>query len=505
MKGYSKLKVTFIYPDLLFHRLDWSGYFYVGLGSLAAVLKNDGHTVSLIHITRPIEKTELIKRVKNENPDLICFSGCSPMFPFMRKFASWLVESKIGVPTICGGIHATIAPEETIGTEGIDMICRGEGEAALSELCRKLEKNEDVGDIRNLWIKRNGEIIRNPLRPIVNDLDDLPFPDRSIFDYGSLYAEREGRLSFLVSRGCPYNCTYCCNHLIRKIYGTQGKAIRFRSVDNVITEMKQLVERYPFINMLDFDDDILFLWRKWAEEFTEKYSREIGLPFICNARANLTTKALVDLLKKAGCCHVKFGLESGNEYICNEVLNRNLTIEQVKEAFALCKEAGLITESFSMVGIPYETPRTVLDTIKLNSAIGVDKMQVTIYQPYQGTKLADLCEEEGFFVRKDLEPDWFSPALELSTVSRSQVLMFRDYFKVLVRYYQIIRKLPGGTSDIAMRFSDRLLSCALVSKLLNAVYVPLNYLFRKLQLLKTKTKVAKRKTQRSPERLTARE
>jgi radical SAM superfamily enzyme YgiQ (UPF0313 family) len=261
--------------------------------------------------------------------------------------------------------------------------------------------------------------------------------------------------------------------------------------------MKKIIKCYPSLKVLNFDDDILFMRRKWAEEFTEKYSEQIALPFICNARANLTTKAMVDLLKKAGCYHVKFGLESGNEYICNKVLNRNLTIEQVKKAFALCKGAGLITESFNMVGIPYDTPRTVLDTIKLNSQIGVDKMQISIYQPYQGTKLADLCEKEGFIVRKDLEPDWFSPVLQLSTISTSQVLMFRDYFKVLVRYYQIIRKLPDGTSKIAVRLSDRLISSVFVAKLLNAVYVPLNYLFRKLQLLKSKAKVAKCKNSRS--------
>lgn len=419
------------------------------------------------------------------------------MFPFVRKFASWLVDCRISVPTICGGIHATIASEETIGTEGIDMICRGEGEAALSELCQKLERNEDITNIRNLWIKKNDEIIRNPLRPIVDDLDDLPFPDRSIFDYRSLYTEREGRLSFLVSRGCPYDCTYCCNHLIRKIYGTQGKAIRFRSIDSVITEMKEALEHYSFIKMVQFDDDILFMQRKWAEEFTEKYSRQIGLPFICNARANLTTKAVVDLLKKAGCHHVKFGLESGNEYICNEVLNRNLKNEQVKEAFALCKQAGLITESYNIVGIPYDTPRTILDTIKLNAEIGVDKMQVSIYQPYPGTKLADLCKKEGFIVRKDLQSDWYSLALEIRTASCSQVLMFRDYFKVLVRYYQLIQKLPAWTSRIAVKLSDRFLSHVFVSKLLNLVYIPLNFLFRKLQLLKTKAKVAKCKNSRS--------
>ena len=414
------------------------------------------------------------------------------MFPFVKKLASWLVEAKMEVPTICGGIHPTIAPEESIGVEGIEMICRGEGEAALAELCRKIENKEEIRDIPNLWIKKDGSIIKNPLRPILADLDSLPFPDRSLFNYKNLYAERTGKLSFLVSRGCPYNCTYCCNHLLRNIYRSEGKSIRFRSVDNVIAEIKEVVEHYHFINTVNFDDDILFLKKEWAEEFTEKYSREINLPFICNARANLADKAEVELLKKAGCYHVKFGLESGNAYICNEILNRGLTIKQTKNAFALCKETGLITESFNMVGIPYETPSTIIDTIKLNAAIAVDKMQVSIYQPYKGTKLANLCQDQGFLASIDLKSDWFSPSvLKLNTISPSQVLMFRDYFKILVRYYQVFQWLPAGISKVAIRLSDRILSFVPTSKMLNLIYIPLNHLFRRIQVLRVRTKVAR--------------
>jgi radical SAM superfamily enzyme YgiQ (UPF0313 family) len=432
--------------------------------------------------------------VKKENPELIGFSSTSHMFPFIKKFAFWLVEAKIEVPTICGGIHPTIAPEETIGVEGIDMICLGEGETALAELCRKMERNEEISIIPNLWIKRDGTIIKNPLRPLLDNLDRLPFPDRNIFDYQNLYSEREGRGSFTVARGCPYNCTYCCNHLIRKIYKSKGKPVRFRSVDNVIAEIKEVVEHYQFIKTLIFDDDILFLKREWAEEFAEKYSQEIKLPFICNARANLTDKAMVYLLKRAGCYHVKFGLESGNEYICNEILNRQLSNEDVKKAFALCKKAGLISESFNMVGIPCETPSAILDTVKLNATIAVDKMQVSIYQPYKGTRLADLCKEQSFLVSRDLESDFFSPSiLKLNTISPSQVLMFRDYFKILVRYYQVLQRLPDRISNIFIRLSDRILSTLLVAKTLNLIGIPLNYLYRKMQLSRLRAKVARRK------------
>lgn len=474
------MKITFVYPDLLLHRPDWTGYFYVGIASLSTVLRQEGHGTSLIHITKPVSKASFIDRIRRENPDVIGFSSTSPMFPLVRQLAGWLEEERIDTLNICGGIHPTIAPEETISVAGIDIICRGEGETPLLELCRKLERKEEVGNIRNLWIKSNEGIQKNPLRPLLENIDELPFPDRSVFDYQNLYAERQGRLSFLASRGCPYNCAYCCNHLIRKVYGSEGKTIRFRSVDNVISEIKEVIAHYPFIRTVNFDDDILFLTTKWAGEFTERYRTEIGLPFICNARANLMDKARVDLLKRAGCVHVKFGLESGNEYISNEVLNRQLTNEQIKKAFALCKHVGLTTESFNMVGIPFETPSSILDTIKLNAAIGVDKMQVSIYQPYQGTKLADICMENNFIVSKDLSSDWFSPTLKLNTISAQQVLMFRDYFKVLVRVYRLLMCLPNGLASFLTHSADSIVSRKKTSELLNLLYIPLNYLYRKM-------------------------
>jgi len=486
------MKVLFIYPDILLHREDWTGYFYIGIGSLSAVLKKEGHETFLFHVTKPINKSKFIKRIEKEAPDLIGFSTTSPMFPLVRKYASWL--SGIAVPTICGGIHPTIAPEESIGVKGIDIICRGEGEAALAELCQRIKNNEDISNIPNLWIKCNDTIIKNPLRPLLDDLDSLPYPDRSIFSYSNLFNERVGEAIFIASRGCPYNCAYCCNHLLRNIYGSQHKPVRFRSVDNLISEIKQIIKDYLFIKSLVFDDDILFLKRTWSEEFAEKYSKEIHLPFTCNARANVTDKAMVKLMKKAGCHHVKVGLESGNEYISNEVLNRHLTNESIKNAFALCKKAGLVTESFNMIGVPHETPGTILDTIKLNAMIGADKMQISVYQPYQGTRLADYCDEQSYIVQKDLESDWFSPVLQLDTISSSQVLMFRDYFKLLVRFYQVLQKLPAGISQFFIKLSDKILSFGPSSYLLNSIYIPLNYLYRKMLTLRVKAKIAWRKS-----------
>jgi anaerobic magnesium-protoporphyrin IX monomethyl ester cyclase len=486
------MKVTFVYPDIVPHRLDWSGYFYIGIGSLSATLKQEGHHTSLIHITQPITQSEFVKRIERENPDLIGFSSTSNKFPMVRELVSWLVEAKVNLPTICGGIHPTVAPDDTIKTEGITMICRGEGEAPLAELCQRMENKEDISNIANLWIKTKERIIQNPLRPLLNNLDELPFPDRSLFSYPDLYQEREGGGSFVVSRGCPHVCTYCCNHLLRKIYRAQGKPVRFRSVDNVIREIKEVISRYSFIHTLIFDDDILFMNRKWSEEFSEKYRREINLPFVCNSRADVFDESMVQLLKKAGCNHVKFGLENGNEDIRDKVLRRHMSNEQIKNSFALCKKEGLITESFNMVGVPNETPGTVLDTIKLNAVIGVRRMHVSIFQPFPGTELAEFCQKENLLKSKfnDTEPDLYCPSiLELSTISSSQILMFRDYFKALVRYYQVIMKLPGSISRIAVKLSDEVLCFPSISGVANVIYIPLNYLYRRMQVLKTNARV----------------
>ncbi len=477
------MKVTFVYPDVEPHVIDWTGYFYAGLGSLSAVLKQECHETSLIHITKPVTKPEFIERINKENPDIIGFSSTSHGFKLVRSLASWLVEERVKRPTIYGGIHPTIAPEDSIMVDGIDMICRGEGEGPLVDLCRKIENSEDISDIHNLWIKKNGNIIENPLRPVAENLDGMPFPDRDIFDYQNLYTERQGVGSFMASRGCPFNCTYCCNHLLREIYGRDGKPVRFRSVDNFIAEIKSVVKKYPFIKSLVFEDDVLFLNRRWSAEFAEKYKREIAFPFACHARADATGETLIRLLKEAGCVHIKMGIESGNEDMRLRVLNRPMLNDDIRKTYALCKKAGMITQSYNIVGLPGDTPGTILDTIKLNAVIGVDIMYVTIFQPYHGTKLAELCREQKFIDSTDLGPNFFSPSiLKMRTVSPSQIVMFRNYFMVLTRYYQLIGKLPFAISSIFIKLSDRIFSFELTSRVLNLFYLPLHYFFQRARL-----------------------
>jgi len=476
------MKITFVYPDILPYLPFWKGYYYCGIGSLSSFLKLHGHQTSLIHITQHISKEAFIKAVVNENPGLIGFSSTSHAFPIVKRLATWLKEENIPLPVICGGIHPSISPDEAVNTEGIDMICRGEGEEPLLELCNKLERGEDVRNIPNIWVKEDDIIHKNPLRPPCEDLNTLPYPDRSIYKYEELFHERLGEASVMVSRGCPYQCSYCCNHALRGLYDHKIKHVKFRSVDNAIGELKQILKEFPFIKAIHFDDDILFLDKKWGTEFMLKYRREVGLPFRCNMRPDLVDEYKVGLMKEAGCFQVVIGLESGNDYIRNEILNRRLSNDQIINAFHVLKKAKLQTKSFNMVGIPCEDVKSILDTIKLNAEVRTDEMQVTIFQPYQGTKLHDLCVQKGYLTQEELAEDFFSPSpLMLDTVTHEQVLMFRHYFKIYTRMYQMLYLLPKVLSGALVNVMDRVLSLNYIPKILNKIFPAINSVYRLIQ------------------------
>jgi len=481
------MKVLFIYPDFLTHRQDWPGYFYSGIAQLSAVLKVQGHQTRLIHIVKLVKNETYISQVREFDPQLICFSGASNYAGVIARLSKTFADAGIDTPKIIGGIHATVCPEECMRMEGIDIVCRGEGEAPLVELCDHIEKNEDIFSIKNLWLKKDGKILKNPLRTPIENLDALPFPDRAVFPgYTKLYLEREGLISMMASRGCPYNCAYCSNKILREITDTKKIGVRFRSPRHVIDEIHQVRDAYPFLNKVTFDDDILFFNKSWAEEFVALYAKEVSLPFICNGRANLLREDTIKLLKKAGCYHLKIGLESGNEHISNHILNRNISNDQIREAFRLARENGLRTETFNMVGLPDETPANVLDTIKLNAEMKTNGMQVTIFQPFPGTDLYEYCREKGYISEAGEIVNFFQgTSVRQQCITPSQVRMFRDYFKIFVASYKVVNK-AGKLRNPTIRFLDFVFCANITSRIFNAAYKPLNFLFRKMQSRKYK-------------------
>ena len=446
------MKVTFVFPQIIVWE---SPRYYSGIASLSAVLKRAGHDVSLLHYTKPVIEQKLAAAISKESPDIIGFSCNTHMFRYVKKWAPW-IKKHFDIPIICGGVHPSIEPQDVINTQGVDMICIGEGEEAMVELCSKYENGEDITSILSLWIKQGDTVIRNPVRPLIENLDTLPFEDRELFDYEKLYASLNYTADVIASRGCPYNCSYCCNSAMRKVYPNKEKYVRFRSVDKVIEEIRRIIIRYPFTKFIRFFDDILLLNKAWFKEFAEKYKNEIGLPFSCQCRADLIDKEAVELLKGAGCFMARFGVESGNDFMRNEVLNRHLTKEQMINAFNLCREKRIQTRADIMLGAPFENLYSIQDTVKLSARIHSNIIFHTIFYPYPGTKLYEICRDMGFLTEKRFDSLLEGSVISQDTITSEQVSFAFESFPYLVKTYSFCNRLPQFLRDSGIKVLDSL-------------------------------------------------
>jgi radical SAM superfamily enzyme YgiQ (UPF0313 family) len=284
---------------------------------------------------------------------------------------------------VFGGPHPTFFPE-MIEESGVDAICVGEGEGALLELVENLATGRSISKIENLWVKTNGEITRNPVRPLIQDLDKLPLPDHELFRRA--IPNRIWYACVLTGRGCPYNCTYCFNHAFRELYRGKGKYIRRRSVDNVIRELRDL-KKHPCYRFVKFADDTFTLQHDWLEEFCPRYQEEIGLPFSCLTRANHVNPKILQMLKAAGCYKITLGLEAGDDTVRNDILKRNMSKEELLQAAAWIKEQGIYLQTGNMLGIPGGSLEADFETLRLNLQCGTDYSGVTLLQPYHRTEM----------------------------------------------------------------------------------------------------------------------
>jgi len=394
------MKILFVYPNIVESPKDISA----GLAVLVAVAKKAGHEVSLIDSTFGISDSEITEKINAFNPDLVAVTTATNDFEYACHIASLIKQNK-NVPIIAGGFHPTIAPEEVISKDCFDIICIGEGENSFLELLQKMRKNMPIDKIPNLWIKKNNKIIKNPLRELIKNLDAIPFPDREIFNYERYLDWNHGTATFLSTRGCPFQCTYCINHFLIKMYKGQ-RYVRFRSIDNLFQEIRQVIGRYKSVKNIEFYDDTFTLDEERIKEFCRRYPIEIGIPFNINARVNAINPEIFKELKQAGCVRVSIGIETGDEHIRNDILKRNMSNQQIIDTFKMAREAGLKTYSFNMVGIPFETKESIQKTIQLNRDCSPDFVGVSIFNAFKGTEIYELCRKNGW-LREDYSKSYF--------------------------------------------------------------------------------------------------
>jgi len=399
----------------------------LGIGLMSTILKKAGHETSLSHIWKKASKEKLILEIKKEKPQLIAITSNSLEFPLVKTLTDW-IKKEVKVPIVLGGFHPTLDPEGVIAHKNIDMVCIGEGEYFILDLVEALEKGKKITDIPNLWVKKKGRLYKNPPRLLIADLDRLPFPDWSIFNYQWIVDKNYGVAKIMASRGCPFSCTFCCNDALKKIYRGKGNYVRRRGVENLLEEIKLLTEKYQ-ITAIEFTDDLFTLDPKWLKEFCRKYSQHFKLKFTVEARVDTLNKELMAALKKAGCSMIRVGVETGNEWLRNKILKKQITNTQIQKTFKTAHQIGMKTVAYNIIGFPQETSNMIKETWNFNKEISPDILVINIFQPFLGTELRDFCIRQGYLSPDaSLDFDFSDTQLKLPLLSRKELLSWYEKF-----------------------------------------------------------------------------
>ena len=441
------LRVLFIYPDFLEStksKKNIPGNYSEGLASLSAVLKEGGHSVSLYHLTYMPGKNEFIDTVKKYEPDIIGVSIRTSALSFSRQLAAWLDEELPDIFVMAGMYHPSLAPDEVAGLPGVDAVCIGEGEYVCLDFVNYFAEHGRL-DLKadSFWVKDlDGTVYKNPVRPYITDLDALPFPDLDIFDYRNLRSNvQQNTAEVIVSRGCIYSCTYCANAQLRNIYPDKAHYARFRSPENAIRLLERVLEKDPDIECFSFNDAILNVYEDWFYAFTALYKQRIKKKYVCNLRFDLLDEKMIKELADSGCYLVTIGLENGNEEYRVKYLQRSMKNDHIVNVSHMLKNAGIIVNSYNIIGLPYETLALSLETVKLNARMYTDSIVISFFYPYPTTKLRLIAEEAGF-IDPHVRPN--DPVqLRMPGYSKSDMFYIRYSFLKLMRKY---RKLYAACS-----------------------------------------------------------
>ncbi len=412
---------------------------FVGIQTLSSCLKSKGHEVDLFSASTLKKQAELFDYVKQTKPDLVAFSIPSMGYEWTVNLAK-KIKKEIQIYCAFGGPHPTYYPD-FIETDGVEITCVGEGEEAMVELADALGKKdfEKIKTIKNIYFKDdNGKIYKNELRDLV-DVDSLPWPDRELHYKMFPHIQKFSNKRVVATRGCPYNCSFCFNTKYKEMYKGKGSYIRRRNPKKIIEEIKYVRDHYGF-KTLSFADENFTTDRKWLYELLEMYKKEIGIPFMVLGRFNEIDDELARKLKEAGCFFISVGLESGNDFIRNKVLNKGVTRAQIIKGATAIKKYGIGLFTYNMLGLPHETIKEAFETLELNAKIGVDITIPTLLQPIKGTKLCDYIEEKNLladgFDLEHLKSHW--QGVTVKTPHARQIENLQNLFMLGIWYPSLI-------------------------------------------------------------------
>lgn len=440
-KTHEKLNVELNF----FEKVDFSGY------------NLEKKKVDVIHALE--EKIGLFK------PDFIAFSFWGSQRHAVGEFHAFFHGLKIieqadtkNIPIVVGGTVPTWNTKEVLQHPKINYVVRGEGELAFLEMADRIDRKESLSGIANLSIKKsNGEIEENNLRPLIASLDELPHADFDIYDdrtfYRPFHGEMRRCIDYELSRGCIYQCTFCLSPFQQETYHSPKHFRREKSVNKIIEEIRFLKDRYKLDLIRYHDETFLTMKAEKLEELAPRYRDEVNLPFVVEATLSSVNERKIKALKMMGCLSLSLGLESGNQYIRDNVLKKpKFTNEEAIQKVKLIKKSGMSLNLFNIIGFPEETEEMILETIEVNYKAKPPYCMVGYFQPWEGTKLRDYAIQQHLLDERSQGLDNSQDNLQRSSLSNLKISSEKlEHYHRNFAYYVYINKLFWPL----IRYSDK--------------------------------------------------
>lgn len=399
-----------------------------GISCLASILKKEGHPVDVLVLTPDTPLRPAINQfIEDFKPDLFALTAVASQFNFISKIAALLKEITPSTYTVLGGHHASLSTESCTEDPSFDAICIGEGDLAMKELVEQLDKKMEPSGIKNLWIRKQGCFEKNAQNTFIADLDAFPFPEREMWNKWMLMPDFEP--SVLISRGCPYVCTYCANHAMAKL--AEGKYVRYRSPENIVEEIKSIIGRSPGVKRIyleaeTFGADLRMTFK--ICEALEKFNQTLKAPLEYFANFTLvkvvsTNTELLEALQRANFTGMNIGLESGSERVRNGYLKRPpYKNEDLIEFCHRARKYGVGVTLFVLMGVPGETLEDYYETVKVVRAAEPVHVYLSIFYPYPGTDLWRVSIELGLIPKEHKQGyERTKPNLDLPGFTHEQI------------------------------------------------------------------------------------
>ncbi len=390
------MKVVLVQPPNLQRSGDWKKMKVsrppINLALLASYLRQFGHE-PFIYDLDWFEGSvdEMGRLILSQNPEIVGFTCLTPRIEVTLLIAAKIKELNPKLKIVIGGAHVNAVKEKALYTKDIDYAIYGEAEEALIELLKAVEVNDGFEKVQNLIYRKNGKVIMNPIRPFIQNLDELPFPAWDLLnlpDYKDPAIFNGIHMGVMTTRGCAWNCIFCSSGVI------WGRRVRFRSAENVADELQYIVEKLKVTSVMFYDDTFTLDKKRFLKICEEIVKRKLNLRYYCQLRVDTIDDEVANGLAASGCITAALGIESGDEEIL-KTLKKGIKKSQAYKAVTALKSAGVPILASYIIGSPGDTHESIRKTFEFAKELDTDQAKFMICTPFPGTELFRMAVEKG--------------------------------------------------------------------------------------------------------------